>query len=73
MSTDERSILEAPTYAYVALAGALPALWWFEQTLNGFSQIGMLIGLVTKNGILSIALAVGVGSESRMPMGGARI
>ena len=97
----------------LALAGALLALWGFGQTLNIFSQIGMimLIGLVTKNGILivefanqrrargrdvlvaiqegaaarfrpvlmttlstvlgivPIALALGAGSESRMPMG----
>jgi len=39
-----------------ALAGALFSLWYFNQTLNIFSQIGMimLIGLVTKNGILII-------------------
>jgi len=97
----------------LALAGALSALWYFGQTLNVFSQIGMimLIGLVTKNGILivefanqrkeagldvmaatiegatarfrpvlmtslstilgiaPIALALGAGSESRVPMG----
>ncbi len=97
----------------LALAGALLALWYFGQTLNLFSQIGMimLIGLVTKNGILivefsnqrragglalleavqggavarfrpvlmtsistilgtlPIALALGAGAESRMPMG----
>ncbi|HXI01793.1 MAG TPA: efflux RND transporter permease subunit, partial [Candidatus Saccharimonadales bacterium] len=97
----------------LALAGALFSLWWFHQTLNIFSQIGMimLIGLVTKNGILivefanqrraagrtiheavveaavmrlrpvlmtslstilgivPIALALGAGSESRVPMG----
>lgn len=40
----------------MALAGALFALWYFNQTMNIFSQIGMimLIGLVTKNGILII-------------------
>ncbi len=97
----------------LALAGALLALWYFQQTLNIFSEIGMimLIGLVTKNGILivefanqrkaaglsifeaiiegaaarfrpvlmtslstilgilPIALALGAGSESRIPMG----
>jgi multidrug efflux pump len=33
----------------LALAGALLSLWYFNQTLNIFSQIGqiMLIGLVT--------------------------
>jgi multidrug efflux pump len=97
----------------LALAGALLALWAYGQTLNLFSQIGMimLIGLVTKNGILIVefanqrkaagllpgeavldaaaarfrpvlmtsastilgilplALALGAGSESRIPMG----
>jgi multidrug efflux pump len=97
----------------LALAGALFSLWYTGQTLNVFSQIGMimLIGLVTKNGILivefanqrraaglgireaavdaaaarfrpvlmtslstilgilPIALALGAGSASRMPMG----
>lgn len=97
----------------LALAGALVALWYFNQTINIFSQIGqiMLIGLITKNGILMvefanqrkaagqpvmeaiqdaavarfrpilmtsistilgilpIALALGAGSESRIPMG----
>jgi multidrug efflux pump len=97
----------------LALTGALVSLWYFGQTLNVFSQIGMimLIGLVTKHGILivefanqrkaaglrvrqaieeaaaarfrpilmtamstilgilPIALALGAGSESRMPMG----
>ena len=97
----------------LALAGALFSLWWYGQTLNVFSQIGMimLIGLVTKNGILivefanqrreagrplieatieaasarlrpvlmtslstilgilPIALTLGAGSESRVPMG----
>lgn len=40
----------------LALAGALLALWYFNQTLNIFSEIGiiMLIGLVTKNGILIV-------------------
>ncbi len=40
----------------LALAGAVFTLWYFNQTLNIFSQIGiiMLIGLVTKNGILIV-------------------
>jgi multidrug efflux pump len=43
----------------LALAGALVALWYFNQTINIFSQIGMimLIGLVTKNGILIVEFA----------------
>jgi multidrug efflux pump len=43
----------------LALAGALLSLWIFRQTLNIFSEIGMimLIGLVTKNGILIVEFA----------------
>lgn len=97
----------------LAIAGAVLSLWIFGQTLNIFSQIGMimLVGLVTKNGILivefsnqlrergenrlqavkdaavarlrpilmtslatmlgalPIALALGAGAKSRMPLG----
>ncbi len=97
----------------LALTGALAFLWVFGQSINIFSQIGivMLVGLVAKNGILivefakqrkaaglsiddaiteaaavrfrpilmtafstilgvmPIALAVGAGAESRIPMG----
>lgn len=43
----------------LAMAGALLSLWLFGQTFNIFSQIGMimLIGLVTKNGILIVEFA----------------
>jgi multidrug efflux pump len=43
----------------LALAGAVLSLWLFGQTINIFSQIGiiMLIGLVTKNGILIVEFA----------------
>lgn len=43
----------------LAIAGAILFLWVFGQTFNIFSQIGMimLIGLVTKNGILIVEFA----------------
>ncbi len=43
----------------MAVAGALFSLWLFGESWNIFSQIGtvMLIGLVTKNGILIVEFA----------------
>jgi multidrug efflux pump len=43
----------------LAFAGAFLSMWVFGQTYNIFSQIGiiMLIGLVTKNGILIVEFA----------------
>ncbi|PJA98738.1 MAG: acriflavin resistance protein, partial [Ignavibacteriales bacterium CG_4_9_14_3_um_filter_30_11] len=43
----------------LAMAGAIISIWYFNQTLNIFSEIGiiMLIGLVTKNGILIVEFA----------------
>lgn len=43
----------------LAIIGALVCLWGYGQTMNIFSQIGliMLIGLVSKNGILMVEFA----------------
>jgi len=43
----------------LAITGALAFMWYFDITMNIFSQIGiiMLIGLVSKNGILIVEFA----------------
>lgn len=43
----------------LALVGALFSLWLFDHTMNIFSQIGIivLVGIVTKNGILIVEFA----------------
>jgi hydrophobe/amphiphile efflux-1 (HAE1) family protein len=53
----------------LALAGAFGALWATGQTLNLFSQIGliMLVGLVTKNGILIVEFAQQRRAAGRSP------
>ena len=54
----------------LAIAGALLSLWYFNQTLNIFSQIGiiMLIGLVTKNGIMMVEFANQVKAQGKSVM-----
>jgi multidrug efflux pump len=51
----------------LAVLGALLSLWVFNQTLNIFSEIGiiMLIGLVTKNGILIVEFSNHLRAEGR--------
>ncbi|MBC3541441.1 efflux RND transporter permease subunit [Rufibacter sediminis] len=54
----------------MAVAGAMLSLWLFGQTWNIFSQIGtiMLIGLVTKNGILIVEFANQLREEGKSRM-----
>ncbi len=51
----------------LAVAGGVFSLWYFNQTNNLFSQIGliMLIGLVTKNGILIVEFSNHLKSSGR--------
>jgi multidrug efflux pump len=54
----------------LAMAGALLSLWYFNQTLNIFSEIGIitLIGLVTKNSILIVEFANQLQEKNGMPL-----
>jgi multidrug efflux pump len=54
----------------LAIAGALFALWATGQTLNVYSQIGLvtLIGLITKNGILIVEFANQLREQGRTTM-----
>ncbi len=54
----------------LAIAGAVLSLWLTDQTLNIFSQIGMimLIGIVTKNGILIVEFANNIREKGASPV-----
>jgi multidrug efflux pump len=54
----------------LAIAGAVLSLYFFGHTLNIFSQIGMimLIGLVTKNGILIVEYANHIRDQGKSKM-----
>jgi multidrug efflux pump len=58
----------------LSLVGTLGFLWFTGQTLNIFSQIGiiMLIGLVTKNGILVVEFANQQRDRGLAPLDAAR-
>lgn len=59
----------------LAIGGAILSLWVFGQTINIFSQIGqiMLIGLVTKNGILIVEFANQMKAKGHNPSEAAKI
>ncbi len=58
----------------LAIGGAIFSLWYFDQTINIFSQIGqiMLIGLVTKNGILIVEFANQIKAKGITPFEAAK-
>jgi multidrug efflux pump len=59
----------------LAIGGAIFSLWYFGQTINIFSQIGqiMLIGLVTKNGILIVEFANQIKARGNTPFEAAKL
>jgi multidrug efflux pump len=59
----------------LAIGGAIFSLWFFGQTINIFSQIGqiMLIGLVTKNGILIVEFANQIKAKGSTPFEAAKL
>ena len=54
----------------LAMAGAVLSLWYLNQTLNIFSEIGIitLIGLVTKNSILIVEFANQLQEKQGLPL-----